>query len=119
MELELNLKGNRCPKASIRRNDFVFHSNGVYKCVNKAMMSFVNVDSRETISLDVEEYWRLEVLQLVPIKWEVNEQEVKLLGRELGLGPQYTCNVVGFKEFEELNVVNREAARGVKVDYYV
>ena len=70
-------------------------------------MIFHNIDTQQSQNIEKEEYWKLEVLQLVPIKWEVNGGDVKLFGRELGMGPQYTCDVKGFKEFEELNVINR------------
>lgn len=44
---------------------------------------------------------------------------MRLEGQELGLGPIHNKNIVALREFEELNIVNREAAKGKKVDYVV
>lgn len=37
----------------------------------------------------------------------------------MGLGQIHNKNVVALREFEELNIVNREAAKGRKVNYVV
>ena len=77
----MDLKGSNCPKSSLLRNDYICYQGSISKCINKSLLSFQDIDTKATTTIDQPDYWRLDILQLVPMKWDVNEGEVVLTGR--------------------------------------
>lgn len=67
----LDLKVNLCTAAELQRNNFVFHNGSIWKCTNKSIFLFQEIESKVVSNIDQPTYQRLETLQLVPLKWKV------------------------------------------------
>ena len=65
----MELKGSRCSKASLLFNDIVYHLGSIFRCINKTLLSFQEMPSGRLLQIDKPFYWRLEVLQLIPMRW--------------------------------------------------
>ena len=56
---ETNLKGSTCSKASLLLNDYIYHSDSIYKCVNRPKLLFEEIGTKKRIALNKPSYWRL------------------------------------------------------------
>lgn len=83
---DTDLKGSTCSKASLLLNDFIYHNDSIYRCVNKNKFVFEEFETKQKLQLNKGSYWRLQVLHLVPNKFELQDGNVTILGKEVGSG---------------------------------
>ena len=73
----------------LARDDFIFHLNGIWRCISKVMLKFQNIhNKKEEKEIKQKLYHTLIKLELIPLQWNVSENgKILLKGRELGMGP--------------------------------
>lgn len=103
----------------VQRGDFIFHAGRIWKCTSRSLSQFQDIEDKTIQAITAPTFQKLETLQLVPRKWAVKDEVVLFEGQELGLGATHNLQLTSMREFEELNIVNREAAKNRKVDYTV
>lgn len=77
METAVDLKVQQLPSAELQRGDFVVHAGGIWKCVNRSIQQFQEIDSKQIENIVVPIYQKLDTLQLAPRKWSVDGGIVK------------------------------------------
>jgi hypothetical protein len=67
---DTDLQGSTCSKASLLLNDFIYHNDAIYRCINKNKLIFEDIDTKKKINLNRASYWRLQVIHFIPSRWE-------------------------------------------------
>lgn len=66
---DTDLKGSTCSKASLLLNDFIYHKDSIYRCINKNRLVFEEFETKQKTQISQSSYWRLQVLHLTPEKF--------------------------------------------------
>lgn len=82
-------------------------------------MIFTNLDSRAQKHIPLPRLSKIAKLELIPRQWTAQESKVLVRGQELGLGPVHEVEVIGMRQFEELEMVKRQMEAGKRQDYKV
>jgi|JI6StandDraft_1071083.scaffolds.fasta_scaffold04793_1 hypothetical protein len=97
MESAVDLKVQQVEASLLQRGDFVFQAGKIWKCVNRTIQQFQEIEGKAIETIATPHYQRLETLQLAPRKWAVSEGVVKFEGQELGLGPTHNLQLTALR----------------------
>jgi hypothetical protein len=89
------------------RNDLIFAKGNVWSCVSKNLHLFQNAETREQLEIKDSKFIKLKKLELIPIKWHVDDGKVVLEGRELGLGPTHRVSISWVRSFKEMEIIRQ------------
>lgn len=73
---DTDLKGSTCSRASLLLNDYIYHNDSIYRCINKKRLVFEEFETKQKIQLAQNSYWRLQVLYLNPEKLEMKKDNM-------------------------------------------